>query len=82
MTMAELEKRVAALEKTVAELRSQVGAEPKKEEPWWVKSAGLFANDPVFDEIVRLGREYRKSQVPDYMKKRKPKKKRSANARS
>jgi hypothetical protein len=31
---------------------------------WWVDSAGRFANDPVFDEIVRLGQQYRRSLKP------------------
>jgi hypothetical protein len=35
---------------------------------WWVDHAGRFANDPVFDEIVRLGREYRESLRPKQRK--------------
>jgi hypothetical protein len=37
---------------------------PDNEEPWYIKHAGHFANDPAFDEIVRLGREYRQSLHP------------------
>ena len=82
MTLAELEKRLTALERTVAQLLNKEMPTPQTQRHWWRDGAGRFANDPVFDEIARLGREYRESHVPDYMKKKKPKKKRSANARS
>ncbi len=66
MTNKELEKRISALEKEVALLKNKI---EKKEEPkkhWWKEIAGTFADDPVYDEIVRLGREYRLSQREDY----------------
>ena len=37
---------------------------------WWHDHAGRFENDPVFDEIVRLGREARKSSRANLKKKR------------
>jgi len=73
MTLKELEARVAALEKTVQELQADLGKSPNGQQPWWISDAGRFANDPVFDEIVRLGKKWRDSQVPDYMKKKKKK---------
>jgi hypothetical protein len=62
MTIAELEERLLALEKAVKNLQARPAAEASK--PWWIRTAGRFANDPVFDEIVRLGREYRQSLRP------------------
>lgn len=64
MTTAQLEERLLALEKTVAEMKTQLGGTPNRARRWWVEGAGRFANDPVFDEMVRLGREYRESQRP------------------
>ena len=32
--------------------------------PWWRQIAGRFANDPVYDEAMRLGRQYRESLRP------------------
>lgn len=58
MTRAQLESRVAVLEKQVAEL---VKATQKTSGKSWLDSAGLFANDPVFEEAMRLGRDYRLS---------------------
>ena len=75
MTLKELETRLAELEKTVAELKAQLGNGKPEQWQWWREGAGRFANDPVFDEIVRLGREYRESLHPDYQKKQAAKKK-------
>jgi hypothetical protein len=33
-----------------------------KSPQWWHEHAGRFENDPVFDEIVRLGRNARKER--------------------
>ena len=54
-----LERRVAQLEREVSLLKSHT-TEPGGK-PWWEQIAGRFENDQAFDEIVRLGREYRDS---------------------
>lgn len=64
MTVAELTKRVAALEREVTQLKKQIEAQSKDKRPWWERCAGRFANDPGFEEMVRLGREYRESLQP------------------
>lgn len=64
MTNAELTKRVEALEKALKELQAKVATVPQPEAPWWETQAGRFKDDPVFDEIVRLGRKYRESLRP------------------
>ena len=35
------------------------------DQPWWDRIAGRFENDMAFEEIIRLGREYREAQVPE-----------------
>ena len=61
MTLAQLEQRVLTLEAEVGQLKAGP-AQPNKADPKWVLAhAGRFKNDPGFDEIVRLGREYRDS---------------------
>jgi hypothetical protein len=37
--------------------------------PWWKTLRGKYANDPIFDEVVALGREYRESLRPGAQKK-------------
>lgn len=64
MTLTQLEQRVAALEAEVQQLKS-VKPQPNKADPKWVLAhAGRFKDDPGFDEIARLGREYRESLRP------------------
>jgi hypothetical protein len=57
MTLQQLESRLSELERQVTALQ-QAANQPRP-----LSSAqdtfGMFANDPEFDEIVRLGHEYR-----------------------
>lgn len=63
MKLPELERRLTALEKSVEELQAQARNAADPARPWW-RDGKSFANDPVFEEIVRLGREYRESLRP------------------
>jgi hypothetical protein len=57
MTLEQLEERVHNLERQVVELR---GAARRLEPMGSVQDTfGMFAGDAEFDQIVRLGREYR-----------------------
>lgn len=41
-------------------------ASPRRpQKRWWREIAGTFANNPDFEEAMRLGREYRESQKAD-----------------
>lgn len=68
MSQTEIEKRLSDLEKEVAVLKQKIEKEEKSKEPWWNQIAGTFADDPMYDEAMRLGREYRLSQREDYDK--------------
>ena len=57
MTLEQLEQRVYDLEQQVAELRGE--RRPLRPLSAVGATFGMFAADPEFDEIVRLGREYR-----------------------
>jgi hypothetical protein len=61
--LQELQARVAQLEDQVSRLAAE--RRPRNAQPWWERIAGRFENDPIFDEIVQLGREYRQSQQPE-----------------
>lgn len=58
-----LEERVASIEEELKQLRQQLPTAKKTD---WHALVGTFDDDPAFDEIVRLGKEYRNSQVPNY----------------
>ena len=68
MTTSELSVRVAALEAEMARIKEQLREGPgsKKDivDVWY----GKFANDPYFDEAMRLGRKYRESLRPRFSK--------------
>ena len=67
MTNIEIEKRLEMLEAEVALLKSKIEKKDDKTElPWWEQRIGVFADDPIYDEAMRLGREYRESQKINY----------------
>lgn len=72
-TVEALEERMAVLEAEVAQLKQNAGqavVEPRPD--WWNAIAGIFADDPAYEEAMRLGREWREAQRPKPAKPRKP----------
>ena len=55
-----VEERLTALEQELRELKQQVTVQ-KDQQSWIERIAGTFKDDPDFEEIVRLGREFRKA---------------------
>lgn len=62
-TMRDVEQRLRQVEKDLAEIKAALA--PESKQPWYRQIAGSFANDPVFAEIVRLGRLYRRGKLKD-----------------
>ena len=63
MATKTLEDRLAAVERELAQIKSQLTDEkPSSTPPGWERIFGSFADSEGFDEAVRLGREYRESQ--------------------
>ena len=59
MSNADIEARLTNLETEVSRLKAQLqNPEPA---PWWESILGTFADDPAYDEAMRLSREYRES---------------------
>ena len=56
-----IENRITALENELERLKKKVDVDPR---PWWEQIFGRFANDPMYEEAMRLGREYRESLRP------------------
>ena len=67
MAAQKLSDRVAAVEKEIEQLKQEFKAEKSQENfPWYDKIFGTFKDDPNYDEAMRLGREYRLSQRPEF----------------
>ncbi|HZP84805.1 MAG TPA: hypothetical protein VFB21_24430, partial [Chthonomonadaceae bacterium] len=54
-----LETRLDALQRLIEERLPQ---QPTKEKRGWQAIVGTFADDPLYEEAMRLGREWREAQ--------------------
>ena len=63
MSSSALEKRVAVLEEELARLRRKIET-AEITRPWWERIAGTFEKDPVYEQAMKMGRDYRKSLSP------------------
>ena len=70
MSLKSLEERVSALEDEVVRLKKQTNGSSDPALPWWEKIYGKYANDPAYEEAMRLGREYRESLRPKSLRKK------------
>lgn len=61
MAVAEIKLRVTALEAEVARLKERVENAFPSRGDWLDEIFGVFDNDPIYEEAMRLGREYRES---------------------
>jgi hypothetical protein len=71
MAKQTLAARVAALETQLAQLQTQLAQPAPPQKDWLDEWYGAFADDPLYDEAMRLGREYRESLRPKLAKKSK-----------
>jgi len=72
MTTVEMEKRLTAVERELAELRSRVMIPATSPNHWVEKMAGTFSSPnarAAFDEAMRYGRKWRESQRPKSRKR-------------
>jgi hypothetical protein len=67
MAITSLEERLTAVEKDLAQLKQKLeNDKPLTAVPWWQQISGTFRDDPMFDEAMRLGREWRNSQHEEH----------------
>ena len=58
---ASLEERLKVVEAAIAELKQQ---NDRPEPNWLDQITGLFKDDPIFDEVLAYGREFRYADRP------------------
>ena len=63
---SKLETRVSVLERELASLKEQL---ENQKLSWWKANLGQFADDPIYDEAMKLGRAYRESLRPTAKRK-------------
>jgi len=63
MTMTELERRLATVERQLAKLTA-AKKEGENVNAWLDDIQGTFKDDAMYREAARLGRAWRKGQVP------------------
>lgn len=73
MAVPELKQRVTALEAEVARLKERVEKAVPSRGDWLDEIFGVFDNDPIYEEAMRLGREYRESLRPKATRRSSPK---------
>jgi hypothetical protein len=58
MSESDVENRISALEREVANLKSKVRPSDSNT-PWWERIAGRFIGDSLYEEAMKEGRSYR-----------------------
>ena len=56
------EKRLSDLEAKVARIHAEIKQTDPAGKPWWEEIRGTFANDPIYDQAMRLGRKHREAR--------------------
>lgn len=64
MSVETLEERVEKLESKVREVEEQLVDQVSSKKRGWRWFVGINANDPHFEEAVRLGQEWRNADRP------------------
>ncbi len=58
----QVELRLAALEQELTQMKATIPhSSPIQKQPWWVKMSGSGADNPLFEDAVRYGQEWRDS---------------------
>lgn len=57
-----LETRLERLEAEVKELKALLQDGRQPEEPWWKSFVGIYANDPVAEEVRKIVEENREKE--------------------
>ncbi len=59
----QIELRLAALEQELTQMKAGMtdSSRSPKKRPWWIEMSGSGADNPLFEDAVRYGQEWRDS---------------------
>src|SRR5688572_6580053 len=69
MANSNVQKRLQALEAEIAEIKRRLGVPGQPSTSWLDQWWGAFANDPAFEEAMRLGAQWRKRENAKSLRK-------------
>ncbi len=69
MQATTLELRVSALEAEITRVKEQLARTAPAQGDWLDEIFGVLDHDPIYEEAMRLGREYRESLRPKAVRK-------------
>jgi hypothetical protein len=64
MSAQTIEARLSALEREITQIKQLLQRKSGPSQPWWERIAGAFEDDPVYQQAMKLGRQYRESLRP------------------
>ncbi len=64
MATETLEERVEKLESKLQEVQEQLAQPPSAKKRGWRWFVGIYADSPDFEEVVRIGQEWRNADRP------------------
>ena len=64
MATGTLEERVQKLESSLQEVQKQLAQQPSVKKRGWRWFVGIYADSPDFEEVVRIGQEWRNADRP------------------
>ena len=64
MSAQTIEERLTAVEAELLQLKREKEQNKGQDRiiPWWEQIRGQFKDDPLYDEAMRIGREWRESE--------------------
>ena len=65
MATGTLEERVHELENTFHEVQAKLAQQPSPKKRGWRGFVGIYADSPDFEEVVRIGQEWRSADSPE-----------------
>ena len=65
MSDEQIERRLAAIEATLAEIQRRLAEPPPIKPNWLERITGSMQDEPAFEDVLKYGRQFRESDRPE-----------------